>query len=153
FFRALTNQIDNIRQMQQISFINLNNLQSVFGKRGPDCLHQSRFARTARTGQQHIISTFALDKLAGVANNRIFLCLNIFQCIQFYIMWMLDRLKITHPFRAYSPTKRVGRPIRLGWQERQYSFYTGNKLLKAGNKLIVIWHVTIPEVMKSYNIL
>src|SRR5690606_10970942 len=94
-FRPLTYKINDIWQMQQVYFINLDQFKSLVRKMVPAGFDKRGFTGATRTRKQHIICFVACDKLRRVAQDCVFLSINILQRLQRNAVWILNCLKIT----------------------------------------------------------
>ena len=74
------------------------------------CLHQRRFARAPRTGQQHVVGRQSLHKLQGVALDFFFLPIDLLQIGQTHLRHMAHRLQTRHVHCCACGSERPPKP-------------------------------------------
>ena len=131
------NQVDDVRQVDQILFIHFNQAQALVGIAIQHGFHQRGFARAARAGQQYIVGCAAGHELACVLLDALRLFVDSLQIVQ------TDAMRFGHGQQASSarlagialPAKSHGGiPVgRCGWRGQQ-GFDTRQQLLGAGKK-------------------
>jgi membrane-bound lytic murein transglycosylase A len=123
-------QVDDVRQADEIALVDLDHAEPILGMLGQQRTDQRAFAGSARPGQQHIIGAVAGEKLTGVGEEARLLGVDVLQVCQVNALQMADRLQPAAAL-ACAPAMGVRLPVGLRRSGRQTGFQATEHLFGA----------------------